>query len=311
MKRVPNCQASSASACFGTAHSTTRTIGDSPGGEPDSASATWAARSAVSPGRHALPQSRGPILAQHLWILAGLSRRPPAHGIHPRGPRQTWRRWPRAATTPTSWRPKNSGPAAAGASVHGTRAGRRLAVLKWRYEPGNIFRAVMRPSKENVPESADPLSTFRGGSCGTGRARGRVCPRARARCAYRAAEGFRGAHILLLEVAENADRPAQGRQRPSRTCTDWPPFRCHRDHLIVVSSLTIRSCLLDRPPMRSGDVRAMEDGWISRAHPRLIPVTSGSTAGRAGMAHPAAAHAQPGVLITGGRGGAGEKHRGG
>ena len=162
-----------------------------------------------------------------------------------------------------------------------------------------------------VPASADPLSTFGGGSCGTGRARGRVCPRARARCAYRAAEGFRGAHILLLEVAENADRPAQGRQRPSRTCTDWPPFRCHRDHLIVVSSLTIRSCLLDRPPMRSGDVRAMEDGWISRAHPRLIPVTSGSTAGRAGMAHPAAAHAQPGVLITGGRGGAGEKHRGG
>ena len=198
-----------------------------------------------------------------------------------------------------------------GRGVRSRHAGRRLAVLKWRYEPGNIFRAVMRPSKENVPESADPLSTFRGGSCGTGRARGRVCPRARARCAYRAAEGFRGAHILLLEVAENADRPAQGRQRPSRTCTDWPPFRCHRDHLIVVSSLTIRSCLLDRPPMRSGDVRAMEDGWISRAHPRLIPVTSGSTAGRAGMAHPAAAHAQPGVLITGGRGGAGEKHRGG
>ena len=61
-------------------------------------------------------------------------------------------------------------------------------------------------------------------------------------------------------------------------CTDWPPFRCHRDHLIVVNGLTIRPCLLDRPPMRSGDVRAMEDGWICRAHPRLIPVTSGSTA---------------------------------
>jgi len=32
--------------------------------------------------------------------------------------------------------------------------------------------------------------------------------------------------------------------------------------------------------MRSGDVRAMEDRWICRAHPRLIPVTSGPTVGR-------------------------------
>jgi hypothetical protein len=32
--------------------------------------------------------------------------------------------------------------------------------------------------------------------------------------------------------------------------------------------------------MRSGDVREMEDRWISRAHPRLIPVTSGSTPGK-------------------------------
>jgi hypothetical protein len=63
--------------------------------------------------------------------------------------------------------------------------------------------------------------------------------------------------------------------------------------------------------MQSGDVRAMEDGWISRAHPRLIPVTSGSMAGRQGGAHPAAAHTQPGVPVTGHRGGAGEKRRGG
>jgi hypothetical protein len=134
-----------------------------------------------------------------------------------------------------------------------------------------MFRSQLTRSARSVVEPAGPAEPA-GAS-----ARG-----ARARCAYGAADSFRSAHILLLEVPEDADRPAQGRQRPSRTCTDWPPCRCHRDHLIVVSGLAIRPCLLDRPPMRSGDVRAMEDGWICRAHPRMIRVTSGSTAGRQG-----------------------------
>jgi len=63
--------------------------------------------------------------------------------------------------------------------------------------------------------------------------------------------------------------------------------------------------------MRSGDVRAMEDGWISRAHPRLIPVHERVDGGQARMAHPAAAHARPGVPVTGDRGGAGAGRRGG
>jgi hypothetical protein len=163
-----------------------------------------------------------------------------------------------------------------------------------------MFRSQLTRSARSVVEPAGPAEPA-GAS-----ARG-----ARARCAYGAADSFRSAHILLLEVPEDADRPAQGRQRPSRTCTDWPPCRCHRDHLIVVSGLAIRPCLLDRPPMRSGDVRAMKDGWISRAHPRLIPVHERVDGGQARMAHPAAAHAQPGVPITGHRGGAGEKRRGG
>jgi hypothetical protein len=62
--------------------------------------------------------------------------------------------------------------------------------------------------------------------------------------------------------------------------------------------------------MRSGDVRAMKDGWISRAHPRLIPVHERVDGGQARMAHPPAAR-RPGVPITGHRGGAGDKRRGG
>jgi len=48
--------------------------------------------------------------------------------------------------------------------------------------------------------------------------------------------------------------------------------------------------------MRSGDVRAMEDGWISRAHPRPIPVTSGSLAGRRGWRTQLPARVTPGRL---------------
>ena len=62
--------------------------------------------------------------------------------------------------------------------------------------------------------------------------------------------------------------------------------------------------------MRSGDVRAMEDGWICRAHPRLMPVTSGSMAAGQGWRTQLPPMPGPGP-VTGHRGGAGEKRGGG
>ena len=68
------------------------------------------------------------VLAQHLWILAGPGRRPPAHGIHP----------PPAAATSTSWQLKTSARQRP-ARPSTARAGQRFAALKHRYGPGNVF----------------------------------------------------------------------------------------------------------------------------------------------------------------------------
>ncbi len=128
-----------------------------------------------------------------------------------------------------------------------------------------MFRSQVTCSARSVVEAAGP-----GEPAGTS-ARGRGCGAPTGRQMASEARIFSSWTYLRTLIARR-------RAVSAHTECGWAGPRAIVITItsFVVSGLAIRPCLLDRPPMRSGDVRAMEDGWIScriRANP-------GSRAGR-------------------------------
>jgi len=134
-----------------------------------------------------------------------------------------------------------------------------------------MFRRQLTRSARSVVEAAGPAEPA--GTSARGRGRGAPIGRQRASEA-RIFSSWRYRRTLIARrraVSAHPERAGTGPRSAVIATT-----------LIVVGGLAIRPCLLDKPPMRSGDGRAMEDGWISRRIPGWLRFTCGSMAGNQG-----------------------------
>ena len=83
-------------------------------------------------------------------------------------------------------------------------------------------------------------------------------------------EGLQYEYQCLLDVSEDADRPAQGGHRPSGTGAAWPPCPCHCDHLIGGRGRTgCQAVSRDRTPAQGRDFQGATGVaiWFAAAVP--------------------------------------------